>query len=174
MAELLKISTNNAYKWYAIYTRLNHEKSVELSLKEKNIEAFLPKKKTLRIWSDRKKWIEEPLFRPYVFVQVSNKEYEKVLHTPSVLNYVCFEGKAAPIQEKEIDLIRRIVENNLAFEVSGTKYNSTQKVRLINGLFNGYTGEIMRKNGKLRLIVRIDQLSSSIMVDIDQKCIAPL
>jgi len=88
MAEPSTYIINSKYKWYAVNTRLNHEKKVEESLKEKNIEVFLPKKKTLRMWSDRKKWVEEPLFRPYVFVNVSHKEYYQVLQTPSVISYI--------------------------------------------------------------------------------------
>ena len=117
MAEPSKYTINSEYKWFAVYTRLNHEKKVRESLKEKNIEVFLPTKKTIRKWSDRAKWIEEPLFRPYVFVYVSNKEYYKVLQTPSVISYICFEGKAAQIKDKEIMFIKALVNEPVAYEV---------------------------------------------------------
>ena len=67
------------YNWYAIYVKPNGEKKILKNLEEEHIECYLPIKKTLRQWSDRKKWIEEPVFRSYVFVRVSHIEFFKVL-----------------------------------------------------------------------------------------------
>jgi len=122
-----KYSINSEYKWYAIYTRLFHEKAVESSLINNNIEVFLPKRKILHKWSDRKKWIEEPLFRPYLFVRVSNKEYYKVLQTTSVLNYICFEGKAAPIPDNQIEFIKRVVDEKFYHWHSKPKLQACSK-----------------------------------------------
>jgi len=174
MAEPSAYIINSQYKWYAVYTRLNHEKAVELSLLEKGIEDYLPKKKILKTWSDRKKWIEEPLFRPYVFVNISNKEYFKVLQTPSVKNYICFEGKAAQIQDNQIELLKRIISEKFDFEIYYNPIYSTQKVKIIQGPFLGHTGEVEKNNGKSRFLIKIDQLNCSIIIDIDQKCIVPL
>ena len=174
MAEPSKHTINNEYKWYAVYTRQNHEKKVEELLQEKNIEVFLPKRKTLRKWSDRKKWVEEPLFRPYVFVNISNKEYFKVLQTPSVKNYICFEGRAAQIQDNQIELLKRIISEKFDFEIYHNPIYATQKVKVIQGPFYGQSGEVEKKNGKSRFLIKIDQLNCSIIIDIDQKCIVPL
>ena len=53
MAKPYSYTLNSEYRWYALYTRLNHEKRVENALLEKQIEVFLPKRKVLREWSDR-------------------------------------------------------------------------------------------------------------------------
>ena len=60
--------STNEKKWYALYTRYRHEKRVESQLLQKGIETYLPMRKILRKWSDRKKWITEPLFNCYVFI----------------------------------------------------------------------------------------------------------
>ena len=39
----------------------------------KGIESYLPLKKVLKQWSDRKKWVEEPLFRSYIFIHADLK-----------------------------------------------------------------------------------------------------
>lgn len=165
---------NNTYCWYAIYTRLNHEKAVELALREKSIEVFLPTRKTLRVWSDRKKWIEEPLFRSYMFVRVSNKEYHKVIQTPSVIKYICFGGRVAPVREKEIELVKTLVSETIDFELTDVPYLTSQSVRVTHGPFSGHTGKVIRVNGKTRLVVRLDHVQCSVSLDVDQDCLAPV
>ena len=44
------------YQWYAVYVRANAERKLFDNLKEKNIECYLPMRKVLKYWSDRKKW----------------------------------------------------------------------------------------------------------------------
>ena len=51
----------STYHWYAVYTRPRSEKKALITLSEDGYEVYLPLKKTLRQWSDRKKWIEFPL-----------------------------------------------------------------------------------------------------------------
>jgi len=60
-------------KWYAIYTMPRWEKKVAGLLNEKNITTFCPINRVERQWSDRKKIVHEPLFRSYVFVQISTE-----------------------------------------------------------------------------------------------------
>ena len=174
MAEPSKYTINKEYKWYAVYTRQNHEKKVEELLQEKNIEVFLPKRKTLRMWSDRKKWIEEPLFRPYVFVNVSNKEYYQVLQTPSVFSYICFEGKAAPIKDKEIMFIKALVNEPAPYEVINTDYRLSQKVIVTSGPFKGFNGVVIKEKNKTKFVVRIEQINYLISLDINPLFIEPI
>ena len=55
--------------WYALYTKSRNEKKAHSALVSSGIDSFLPLIKNLKQWSDRKKWVEEPLFRSYLFVQ---------------------------------------------------------------------------------------------------------
>jgi transcription antitermination factor NusG len=46
------------------------EKKIDSQLKKKGVECWCPLQKLEKQWSDRKKIIEEPLFRSYVFVHI--------------------------------------------------------------------------------------------------------
>ena len=59
--------------WVAVYTRPRHEKTVKKEFQKKGFEVYLPMLKERRKWSDRKKWVEFPLFRSYVFVRIKIK-----------------------------------------------------------------------------------------------------
>ena len=135
------------YAWYAIYTKANAEKKILTYLKEQNTECYLPLKKSLRKWSDRKKWIEEPVFRCYLFVKVSHKEFFKVLEIPGVVKYVSFGGSAQTIPENQIDSIKILVE-------------------VLFGPFKGMQGEIVKIQGNNRIVLRIDALGCNLYANI--------
>ena len=87
--------SKNSKSWYAIYVNSRHEKCVYNELKRKNIESSLPLTSVIRQWSDRKKKVEIPLFRGYVFVNI-NIQNEKldVLQTEGVVKFVSFGNKS--------------------------------------------------------------------------------
>ncbi len=145
----------NVYHWYAVYTCLFHEKKVESRLKEKNIEVFLPKKTIVKKWSDRKKLIEEPLIRPYIFVYVSQKEYYHVLMIPSVLHYVCFNGKAAVIPDSQIGILKKITENIIDYEITETRFSVYDRVMIRSGTLKGCCGDIIQIDSLNYLVINI-------------------
>ncbi len=156
-----------SYNWYAVYTKTNREKKIVTSLSEQNITCYLPLQKSLRIWSDRKKWIEEPLFKSYVFIKVSYKEFFDVLSVPGVICYVSFGGKAQPIPEKQIEDIKIFVEQDKT-EVSITKESIAPgtKAEVLYGPLKGVQGEIIKFNGKFRILIRIPMMGYSLHANI--------
>ena len=67
------MNENNKY-WYAVYTRPRWEKKVASLLDDKDIVHYCPLNKVTRQWSDRKKVVMEPLFKGYIFVQVTEEK----------------------------------------------------------------------------------------------------
>ena len=103
-------------RWYAAYTKPRNEKKALERLLAAGIETYLPIQRRLKQWSDRKKMVEEPLFRSYIFVRITQKDYYNVLNTYGVVRYVTFEGKAVPIPNNQIDLIKNLLEQNVEIE----------------------------------------------------------
>jgi hypothetical protein len=62
----------------------SQRKKVYARLVEKGIETFLPLQKRLKQWSDRKKLVDEPLFRSYIFVRIGQRN-TTMCSTPWVL-----------------------------------------------------------------------------------------
>ena len=96
-------------KWYALYTKSRTEKKTGQELVSKGIETFLPLEKILKEWSDRKKWVEEPLFRSYIFVHINKAEHFKVLNASGIVRFITFEGKAVPIPDLQIEAIKQFI-----------------------------------------------------------------
>jgi transcription antitermination factor NusG len=152
--------------WFAIYTKSRFEKKVYSLLSEQSIEAYLPLHKKLRQWSDRKKWIEEPLISSYVFVRISEKEYFRVLNTPGVVCYVCFSGKAAPIRDSQIDTLKRILATDTELELSIDKLQPGEPVEIAAGRLLGIHGELVEYKGNKKVVVKIGETGHSLLLTI--------
>ncbi len=163
------IKTNNEHKWYALYTKSRAEKKVADLFKRDQVEFYLPLKKTLRQWSDRKKWVEEPLIHSYIFVRISEKEYYTILNTPGVVKYVTFEGKAAPIAEWQIEALQKVVANIDDYDLSTENYIKGHKVKITNGPMAGIIGEIIEVRGNKKLIIRIEPIGYSILLNLQKE-----
>jgi len=97
---------NENKRWYAAYTKPRCEKKADRLLQLKQIQSWCPVQKIQRQWSDRKKIIEEPLFKSYVFVHISEEEKTEVLKTDGIIQFIYYLGKPAIIRESEIELIK--------------------------------------------------------------------
>jgi transcription antitermination factor NusG len=157
--------------WYAIYTLPRAEKKTYAELVKKGIETYLPLERSLKQWSDRKKWVEEPLFRSYIFVNISQGSYFDVLNTTGVVRYITFEGKAVPIPEKQIEAIRYFLAgesiNSYPADSDGMDhYTPGTFVEVIKGPLTGISGELVQVAGRHKVRVEISAVGQSILVTI--------
>jgi transcription antitermination factor NusG len=157
--------------WYALYTSPRAEKKACALLIEKGIEAYLPLQRSLRRWSDRKKWVEEPLFRSYLFVNIDQRRYFDVLNTPGVVRYITFEGKAVPVPQKQIDAIRYFLSETESpsdsHDVPGLVPGAV--VEITRGPLKGLTGQLVDQLGQKRVRIEIDALGQYLNLTISQR-----
>jgi transcriptional antiterminator RfaH len=165
----VEVIRTKEYKWYAIYTKSRTEKKVASLLQREHIEVYLPLKKTLKQWSDRKKWVEEPLIRSYVFVKISEKEYYNVLNTPGAMKYVTFEGKAAPIAEWQITSLQKVIASIDVYELSTETFEKGNKIKITSGALTGVYGEIIEIRGNKKFIIRIEHIGYSILLNLHKE-----
>ena len=154
-------------KWLAIYSRPRWEKKVNQLLQEKGLESYCPLNKTRRKWSDRVKLVEEPLFKSYVFVKISDEERTAVRMTPGVVNFVYWDGKPAMIKEKEIDAIKRFLNEYENVEVRQIKIHVNQRVKITTGTLMDQVGEVSGVNRKT-VKVAIDSMGYVLIAHIDR------
>ena len=160
---------NSKYNWYAIYTNPRAEKRVFQSLNDINVECYLPLQKRLRQWKDRKKWVEVPLISSYVFVKVSNKEYFNVLNIQGVSRYIFFEGKAAPIPEWQINIMKLALDIDPEVEATAENLMLGDPVEIIAGPFMGIKGKLIEYKGKKKVVIEIDNIGQSLLINVPIK-----
>ena len=163
--------------WHALYVRSRAEKKVLSQLEDNGYKAYLPLVTELKKWSDRKKKVEEPLFKSYVFVYSSEKEYIPILNVYGVVKFVSFEHKAVVVPENQILAIKKFVseyERGEEFKMLNDEdLKVGQRVRIINGPMKGLTGRLETIRNKRHLIVYIDVVGQSIPVHIPRAKVEP-
>ncbi len=164
----------NTYKWYPICTRSRAEKKVFLSLEKKNITAYLPLRKEVKQWSDRKKIIEVPLLNSYLFIFISAKEYTEVLTTTGVTRFIYFCGKIASIPAKQIDDLKLLMALDSDLELIEHVIKPGQKVLIKAGPFMGIIAEMVLIANKKNIILRLDNLGYSIQIKTSMAYIEPI
>lgn len=154
-------------KWLAIYTRPRWEKKVNQLLIEKGLESYCPLNKVRRKWSDRVKLIEEPLFKSYVFVKVSDDDRSNVRMTAGAINFVYWDGKPAVIKEKEIKAIRRFLNEYENVQAIPMDLKVNQRVRVTNGTLMDHEGKVLDVRHKTAKIA-IDSLGYILVAYFDR------
>lgn len=162
-------------KWYALYTKPRWEKKIDSVLIRKGIESWCPLQKIERQWSDRKKVIEDPLFKSYVFVRIDESERAKVLMTDGVLNFVYYLGKPAVIKNEEVDTIKKYLAEKDAsiFIISQEGFKEETKIKVNHGVFMGNEGTVLR-GGKKKVYVKLESLGQVMVVEFPAEYLSPI
>lgn len=154
-------------KWFALYTKPRWEKKVNSLLNDKGVECYCPLNRVKRKWTDRIKTIEEPLFKSYVFVKVDDTERTKVRLTNGVINFVYWNGKPAIVKEKEIQTIKRFLEEHEAVQVRPMELMPNQTVLITSGAFMDQQAVVLDANKK-EVKVAILSLGQELIATIDK------
>ena len=158
-------------KWLAVYTRPRWEKKVNQLLAEKGVEGYCPLNKVSRKWSDRVKVVEEPLFKSYVFVKVNDADRTDVRMTPGVINFVYWQGKPAVIKEKEINAIKRFLDEYENVEVQPIEVKVNERVKITKGPLMDQEGQVLELKHK-KAIVAIDSLGYILVASVEKSKLA--
>ncbi len=152
--------------WFALYVKSRTEKKVAAELELLGIDYYLPLIKLLKQWSDRKKWVQEPLFKSYIFVHILPEEYYKVLNVLHVVKYISFEGKAVEIPPQQIEAIRYYLEEEMPETEENLHWEKGQKVEIISGNMTGLVGELIEVKRKHKVRIRIEAVNQMIYLQI--------
>jgi len=162
----------NSNQWYALYTKSRAEKKVLEQFTQMGIKAYLPLKKELRQWSDRKKWVESPIISSYIFINIPLCDYTKVFNVKGVVAYVSHKGKAVNIPDREIDAMRRTVDNKLSFSVETGTIKKGQKVTVTSGPLKGISGTVSDISGQKKLYLTISQIGYTLVVNLNNDTVS--
>lgn len=134
---------------------------------EKGLESYCPLNRVRRKWSDRVKIVEEPLFKSYVFVKVSDEDRKTVRMTNGAINFVYWVGKPAVIKEKEITAIKRFLDEYENVEARPAELKVNQRIRITNGSLMDQEGKVLDVRHKT-VRVAIDSLGYILVAYIDR------
>lgn len=163
---------DSSRSWFAVYTRSRAEKRVAEELRARRLESFLPLYQAVHQWKDRRAQVQLPLFPGYVFVRFGDAERVRVLQVPSVVQIVGNQGRPIPLQQREVEAL-------LAASAAGRRaephpYLSVgRRVRIKCGPFQGLEGFVKRKNSNFRVVISLDSIMRSMVLDVDETELEP-
>ncbi len=156
----------NKQEWYVFYVRGKHEKQAERLLTRDGYTSYLPIRTVLKEWSDRKKSVEEPLFKSYIFVYIYKNQIYDVLQLPSIVTYVRFAGEPAIIRQKHIDLIKELILNKTKFDVSNKRLKVGERLKLKSGPFKGQMGVVKQLRGSKKVLVDLETINFTLEIEL--------
>jgi transcriptional antiterminator RfaH len=154
------------YNWYPVYTNPRAEKKAAELLEKKGIEIYLPLQRQLKQWTDRKKWVEEPLIKSYIFVRITVKQQMDVLTTKGVCRFLYFGGKVASMPERQIKQLQLLLATEAELEVSEREFKPGEKVIVKGGPLMGLTGELVQHLSQKKMLIRLDNTGRVVLVNI--------
>ena len=153
-------------RWYAIYVRARHEKSVAAQFSLKSVEHFLPTYQEVHKWKNGcRMQVDLPLLPGYVFAKIFLSQRLCILECPGVIRFVGFNQELTPVENCEIESLRLGLQKHLArpypYLTAGTN------IRVRRGPFEGRMGILVRDEGGIRVVNSLDLLKRAIAVELD-------
>ena len=152
--------------WYCLYTLSRREKELVRKLVVREIGCYLPVvPKRYRSPAGRLRTSYVPLFNNYVFLFANESE-----------RYICMTTNCISRLQEVTD--REQLVNDLrtlqAAIASGipltpeSRIEPGQRVRVRRGPFQGYEGQVLRREGKTRLLLSINFLEKGVSMEVDE------
>ena len=166
------INTSKKHAWYAIKVRTGSELRTAICLNDREIHTYVPTWIEPRRYSDRIKKVQVASFPGYLFSRLNLENTLPLLTAPGVDHIVSTGSVPTPIEEAEIDSIRKVVDSG-----SGEPWPYLQigdKVEMIYGSFTGIKGILVNAKGKDRLILSVHSLQRSISMEISRNWVRPI
>ena len=152
--------------WYVLYTTPRAEKRVKEKLDMSGTESYLPLHRCPRVWSDRVKIVDIPLFNSYIFVKCKVYELFALLHINGVVRIVFYNGLPAIVRQAEIDAIKQFID-----QAKEKTLCTGDEVQILTGSMKKRNGTIIKIKKKY-ILLHIEQLAATVCINIES--VAPI
>lgn len=120
----------------------------------------------LRQWSDRKKWIETPLFSCYVFVKADAKERLLALTPEGVVRMLGHRGQPSIIPEFEITAVKNMLAHDFDPEPI-PHVEPGDLLEITSGPLAGLRGVLQSVQGRQRFVIAFEGIGQSVAINVD-------
>lgn len=161
-------------QWYAVRTFFRREKFVRDRLQDKGIEAWLPLQEKIRRYTRKVRKVQLPLISQYIFVKIDQEERARVLEVEGVIQFVRPSGYIVPIPQSEIDLLRRVIGEDVSTEVEEGTITEGDEVEIIAGELTGLKGQMVEERGRNRIAVNLTNMGLALWMEVPLSAVRKL
>jgi transcriptional antiterminator NusG len=173
--------------WYVVQIYTGHEKKVKLTLdnmiaREELQDAILqinvPETEVVEVKDSQRKVSVRPSYPGYVLVNtthelgphvestIGQRSWALIQETPGVMNFLGPPSHPSPLSPDDVEVMLQMsTEEEEVLPVPAMEYEVGDKVRVINGPFSGFSGdieEINMEHQRLRLSISLFGRSTSV------------
>lgn len=134
-----------------------NEPKVSEKLAAMGLEVYCPTVKEVRLWSDRKKMVEVPLFKSYVFLHITESQRQSAFEVPGVMRYLFWLGRPAVVRTTEMVALQKWLSDEEVEEVSLAKIAPGDTITIKKGVLKDHDA-VVQQIGKKRVRLVIEGL----------------
>lgn len=155
-------------KWYVFYCKSRAEKKAVVELLSRGYSAYLPLMMQERVWSDRIKKVQMPMFSGYIFVNCYDYEIINIIQLSQIVGPVRIGSEYASIKAKEIEILRKVENEGIKVIIQPQIITTGDKVEIGAGVMRGYQGICIGESGSSYLVISIEAINQSLKIKIDK------
>ena len=164
-------SAQSAAAWLVIYTKPRWEKKLADQLAAKGFEVYCPTQRVKRRWSDRSKWIDQPLFSSHIFVHLEPERRDAVYFTPGFVRFLFWNKRPAVVRDEEIATLRRWLNDFDHESISVEAYQHGTSIKVQSGPLQGREATVLEQRGT-KLELYLEDLQVKVSVDVNKTQLA--
>ena len=168
-----RIPPSQSLPWFALRVRSRAEQLVGIALKGRGYEIFLPTYLECRRYSSCVKRVDTALFPGYLFCRLDVDNRLPVLSTRGVEHIVSCGGVPRPVEDCEIDAVRRVVDARLSAK-PWPYLQLGNPVRIRFGPLAGLEGLVVLEKSRERLVLSVSMLQRSVAVEMERSWVHPI
>ena len=167
------VSNHNLDSWFAIRVRSRCEKLAAVDLETKGFQVCAATAPHRRIWIDRVRTVEMPLFPGYIFGRFRPVDRSTIQRGAGVAGIVGAAGTDYPIADEEMDSVLSLLRSGV--EVLRSPYLQVgTRVKVSSGPLAGVSGIVQQVKNGYRLVISVEFLQRSVAVELDMAMVEPL
>ena len=151
--------------WLVIYTKPRQEKKLAERLQQAGYTVYCPTQRMKKRWSDRWKWIEQPLFTSHIFIQIDPERRDAIYFVPGFVRFLFWLKRPAQVRPKEIETLKRWLNDFAPESMTLQKLEPGQRTTLLSGPFQGQEG-VVKEMKPERAQLYLEELQILIEVDL--------
>jgi transcription antitermination factor NusG len=159
------MSDSTSLPWLVVYTKPRQEKKLAERLTQMGYEVYCPTQRIKKRWSDRWKWIEQPLFTSHLFIQMDPERRDTIYFVPGFVRFLFWLKRPAQVRPQEIDTLKRWLNDFTPESIHVEAFKPGQTLQVQSGAFQGQEADVVEHRGESMLLF-IPSLQLQVKVDL--------
>lgn len=164
-------SFDSDLQWWVVHLKAHQERKISKDLRSAGVPYFLPMVDRHRKIKNRRMLTKVPLFPGYLFFGGGQTERRAVLYTGRTARIIAVDNQAQ--LKYELGQILHAIHSGLKIDPYKALQTGTL-CRIVSGPGMGLTGKVIKRSGKCKVILDVETIGQSIIIEVDAEHVEPM